>query len=222
MHGVLSCAIALAVLAANGGVDWDRLNAAAREQARVPVRAGVPGERPFWNAHSKAFIHPPAFDFKETAEAKEYRFALGDKSWIAAKPWLPVPADVWDSLKPGYYTLKVAGCGERPFYRAAVFQGPYPKGVRGYRDAALRVYAAVYNMPQVQGWKTSDDPPKGYDLYCYPAKILSSMIRALCRHAKAEPGDAADALAIARKMADWLIAHSQPEGGPLAHFPPTY
>ena len=222
MHGVLSCAIALAVLAANGGSDWDRLNAAAREQASVPVRAGVPGERPFWNAHSKAFIHPPAFDFKETAEAKEYRFTLGDKSWVAAKPWLPVPADVWDSLKPGYYTLKVDGCGERAFYRAAVFQGPYPKGVRGYQDAARRVYAAVYSMPQVQGWKTSDDPPKGYDLYCYPAKILSSMIRALCRHAKAEPKDAADALAIARKMADWLIAHSQPEGAPLAHFPPTY
>ena len=107
MHGVLSCAIALAVLVANGGSDWDRLNDAAREQARVPVRAGVPGERPFWNAHSKAFIHPPAFDFKETAEAKEYRFTLGDRSWVAAKPWLPVPADVWDSLKPGYYTLSV-------------------------------------------------------------------------------------------------------------------
>ena len=248
---MVSCAFALAVAAANGGVDWDRLNAAAREQANVPIRAGVPGERPFWNAHAKAFIHPPAFDFKETAGAKEYRFTLGDRSWVAAKPWLPVPADVWDSLKPGYFTLRVEAVsgrdgarpsqsGERTFYRAAVFQGPYPKGVRGYRDAARRVYAAVYNMPQVQGWKTSDDPPEGYDLYCYPAKILSSMIRALCRHAKASNGQAArstmgmpcsrtggspvhdDALAIARKMADWLISHSQPEGAPLAHFPPTY
>ena len=229
--------------------DWARLNIAAREQAKVPVRAGVPGVQPFWNAHSKAFIHPPAFDFKEVDGAKEYRFTLTEAdtgrdvstkrpplgravgaslpcapyySWTAVKPWLPVPADIWDALAPGYYTLKADGCGERKFYRAAVFHGPYPKGVRDYREAARRVYAAVFNMPQVQGWKTSDDPPKGYDLYCYPAKILSSMIRALCRHAKAEPKNAEAAFAIARKMADWLIAHSQPEGAPLVHFPPTY
>ena len=253
---IMKCAFALAVAVAYGGEDWNRLNAAAREQANVPVRAGVPGVRPFWNAHAKAFIHPPAFDFKETAGAKEYRFTLARcvednaiyyTTWTAAKPWAPIPADVWGSLKPVYYTLRVEAVSgrdgarpsqveERTFYRAAVFQGPYPKGVRGYRDAARRVYAAVYNMPQVLGWKTSDDPPKGYDLYCYPAKILSSMIRALCRYARGGlqlvatgsdaincvPPDADSALAIARKMADWLIAHSQPEGAPLAHFPPTY
>ena len=41
-------------------------------------------------------------------------------------------------------------------------------------------------------------------------------IRALVRY------NTADARAIARKMADWLIAHSQPADAPLAHFPPTY
>ena len=221
----------LAAVAVRGEVDWARMNIAAREQAKVPVRAGVPGVRPFWNAHAKAFIHPPAFEFKEVNGAKECRFVLtaGDaalRTWTAAKPWMPIPADIWDSLAPGYYTLKVEGSGERTFYRAAVFQGPYPSCVRGYREAAQKVYAAVYNMPQVQGWKTSDDPPKGYDLYCYPAKILSSMIRALCHHAKAtyktSPKEADDALCLARKMADWLIAHSQPADAPLAHFPPTY
>ena len=232
--------------------DWPALNAAAREQAKSPIRAGVPGIRPFWNAHAKAFIHPPAFDFADVEGAKEWRFELkpqdndssfvirhssfgpdGSAVWTAPHPWLPVPGDVWDSLALGYYTLRVEALGadgtplaapaaERRFYRAAVFHGPYPAASRDYREAARRVYAAVFNMPQVQGWKTSDDPPEGYDLYCYPAKILSSMVRALCRHARAEPKDAADALAIACKMADWLIAHSQPEGAPLAHFPPTY
>ena len=232
--------------------DWPALNAAAREQAKSPIRAGVPGIRPFWNAHAKAFIHPPAFDFADVEGAKEWRFELkpqdndssfvirhssfgpdGSAVWTAPHPWLPVPGDVWDSLALGYYTLRVEALGadgtplaapaaERRFYRAAVFHGPYPAASRDYREAARRVYAAVFNMPQVQGWKTSDDPPEGYDLYCYPAKILSSMVRALCRHARAEPKDAADARAIACKMADWLIAHSQPEGAPLAHFPPTY
>ena len=249
--------------------DWAALNAAAREEAKVPVRLGEPGVRPFWNPRSKAFIHPPAFDFADVDGVKEYKFTLepdtarntppcpsgasplseGGTSpvlppsergvaqsaggstrrasadmafWTAPHPWLPVPGDIWDSLPPGYYTLRVGEAYSRSFYRAAVFHGPYPAASRDYREAARRVYAAVFNMPQVQGWKTSDDPPEGYDLYCYPAKILSSMVRALCRHARAEPKDAADALAIACKMADWLIAHSQPEGAPLAHFPPTY
>ena len=228
-----------------GEVDWARLNIAAREHAKTPIRAGVPGVRPFWNAHAKAFIHPPAFEFQEVKGATAYHFVLMTEqtgrtgvppvhSWVASKPWLPLSADVWDSLKPGYYTLRVTGAGrnvasvagERTFYRAAVFHGPYPKGACDYRTAARRVYAAVYNLPQVQGWKTSDDPPKGYDLYCYPAKILSSMIRALVRHTKAtyktSPKEAEDALRLARKMADWLIAHSQPADAPLAHFPPTY
>ena len=232
-------------VAAQGKTDWARLNVAAREHAKTPVRAGVPGVRPFWNAHAKAFIHPPAFEFQEVKGAKAYHFVLTAeqkgrtdgspiRAWVLSKPWLSVPADVWDSLKPGYYTLRVTGAGpgvasvagERSFYRAAVFQGPYPKGACDYRTAAHRIYAAVYNLPQVQGWKASDDPPKGYDLYCYPAKIMGSMIRALVRHAKAtcktSPKEADDALRLARKMADWLIAHSQPADAPLAHFPPTY
>ena len=258
----------LAAAAAQGEVDWARLNIAARERAKTPIRAGVPGVRPFWNAHAKAFVHPPAFEFQEVDGATAYHFVLMTAepgragsprpaengragrprpadtarpeaapyhSWTAAKPWLPIPADIWDSLPPGYYTLKVDGSGERTFYRAAVFRGPYPAGACGYSEAAQKVYAAVYNMPQVQGWKTSDDPPNGYDLYCYPAKILSSMIRALVRYStggsrscatadaqERVPPEADEALRIARKMADWLIAHSQPAEAPLAHFPPTY
>jgi maltose/maltodextrin transport system substrate-binding protein len=236
----------LAMTSAGSATDWEQMNTAAREQAKMPIRAGVPGFRPFWNGYAKAFIHPPAFAFKEINGARAYRFVLTAKQnsentplpvthvWTAAKPWFPVPADLWDSLKPGSYTLRVTGtgaqetsvAGERTFHRAAVFQGPYPKGVCDYRTAARRVYAAVYKLPQVQGWKTNDDPPQGYDLYCYPAKIISAMIRALVRHAQAVEKTAAnereDALALACKMADWLIAHSQPAGAPLAHFPPTY
>ena len=279
MKRMLFGIFAVAVAAAQGETDWARLNVAAWEHAKTSIRAGVPGVRPFWNAHAKAFIHPPAFEFQEVKGTTEYRFTLmahndGKEpndlkdlkdpkdpkelaiTWTAPKPWLPIPADIWDSLKPGYYRLRVTGAGpgvtsvagERTFYRAAVFQGPYPKGACDYRTAARRVYAAVYNLPQVQGWKTSDDPPKGYDLYCYPAKIMGSMIRALVRHARGGsqftateagaincappdstadarervPPDAADALAVACKMADWLSAHCQPAGAPLAYFPPTY
>ena len=63
-------------VAAQGETDWARLNVAAREHAKTPIRAGVPGVRPFWNAHAKAFIHPPAFEFQEVKGTTEYRFTL--------------------------------------------------------------------------------------------------------------------------------------------------
>ena len=244
-------------------VDWASLNAAAREDALRPVRLGEPGVHPFWNAHSRAFIHPPAFDFGDIPGVEEYRFELFSAAsqdptsedttgrddaaaahessaplqksaaaeqraatWRAAHPWEPIPREAWDSLPPGYYTLRVEPASEsvratpgvytRSFYRAAPFSGPYPEAPRGYREAAARVYAAVAALPQVRGWLDSDEPPEGYDLYCYPSKILGSMIRALCRDASR------DSIEIARRMADWLLAHSEPEGAPLAHFPPTY
>ena len=166
--------------------DWPALNAAARERAKTPVRAGAPGVRPFWNAHAKAFIHPPAFDFADMEGASGWRFELkpqdndssfvirhssfgpdGSAIWTASHPWLPVPGDVWESLVPGYYTLRAMALGadrtpltapasERRFYRAAVFHGPYPAGARDYREAAARVYASVYNLPHVQAWLESD------------------------------------------------------------------
>lgn len=209
-------------------VDWPAVNAAAREQAKTPIRAGVPGQVPFWTVASKAFIHPPAFDVPETAGATSYVCTLTDgqghvDTWTAEKPWRPIPSDIWDAKKPGYYTFKV-GSFERKFYRAAIFHGPYPAAKSDYRTVAARVYAAVFHLPQVQAWLTdpTGDPPKGYDLYCYPSKILSSMIRALIRHAANEPRDAEKALAISRKMADWLIAHRQPATAALPFFTPTY
>lgn len=242
--------------------DWAALNAAARERALAPIRPGAPGGRPFWNGHSRAFMHQPAFDVADVPGATAYRFEIepvsppgetaadtslrddaatarpasgaerkpgggGEaRTFLAAHPWQPVDPELWDALPPGYYTLRVTPVEEgtdsaptifaRTFYRAAVFRGPYPEAARPYREAAARVYAAVARLPQVRGWLASDGPPEGYDLYCYPSKILASMIRALCRSGGAE------SLAIARRMADWLLAQSEPADAPLAHFPPTY
>ena len=36
----------------------------AIQESLVPIRPGIHGQRPFWNAHSRRFIHVPAFDFK--------------------------------------------------------------------------------------------------------------------------------------------------------------
>ena len=241
MKRLFAGALVLAAAAVFGDADWTRLNADAREQAKSVIRAGEPGVRPFWNGHSKAFIHPPAFEFKDIPGAANYSFTLEpeDKAlkpsvWIDSKPWKAMDAAIWDALVPGFYTVKVealdsAGsslgiAGTRRFWRAAVFSGPYPQAARTCRDAARRVYAAIYRLPYVQAWLDSKEPPAGYDLYCYPAKMLSSMIDALCRHSglTEDPGERTRAIDIACRMADWMISQSQSEGTVLAHFPPTY
>lgn len=206
--------------------NWDTLNAAARQEALVPLRPGIPGTRPFWNANARAYIHPPAFDIKEIPGTNSYTCILGGDSgltntWTALKPWHPIPSAIWDKLPSDYYTLTVAGARRR-FWRAAVFKGPYNPAKQDYRTTAARVYAAVFRLPYVQSWKEGANPPAGYYLYSYPSKIISSMIEALVRHASLNETNRAPALAKARIMADWLIAHSQPADAPLAHFSPTY
>ena len=234
----LCAASAVAALAVTAAPDWAALNEQARRESLTVVHPGVPGKTPFWNIKSKAFIHPPAFDFKAVEGAAKYRFTVTEKAggkthvFTADNPWAAL-TPVWGDIPPGYVSVKAVGidangrelgeAGTRETYRAAFFKGPYPSGTGDYADAAKRCYAAVYRLPCVQGWLKQDTPPEGYDLYCYPSKILSSMIQALLTFAEEAPAtDAEQAVAISRKMADWLIAQSLPGDSPLAHLPPTY
>lgn len=220
-------AVLAAALAAYG-VDFDAINARAREQARAPIRSGVPGVRPFWNANARMFLHPPAFDFKEVPGRTEYLFRLtrADGSegaeWKADKPWRPVPAVIWDSMSPGECTIEVEGSGRRTFWRSAPFKGPYAYANHDYAWAVSRAMNFVFAEKHIKDWLISDVPPEGYDLYCYPAKIVSAAIRALVRVDVRDDVENAKVVKIARKMADWLMSVSQPEGAPLAFFPPTY
>ena len=221
------------------GADWTELNERARVEALEPVKPGVPGKSPFWNVKARAFTRPPAFDFKSVEGAKSYRFTVTEKaggaarSFVADRPWASLKP-VWGEIPPGYVTVKCEGlaadgavlgvAGTRECYRAAFFKGPYPQAAnRDYAGAAHRCFAAVYRLPYVQGWLAQDTPPEGYDLYCYPSKLLSAMIEALLRFAgRAPSADAEKAVTIACRMADWLIAQSQPKGAPLEYLPPTY
>ena len=233
---ILSGAIVVATCAS--GADWTALNEASRKDALSVIRPGEPGKAPFWNAHSKAFMHPPAFDFVKVHGATKYRFVVTEiasgkrHEFFADTPWASL-APVWDAVKPGYVLVVAEGIGVRdyPFgvagtrycYRAAPFKGPYPSSSGDYAAAAQRCFEAVYRMPHVQGWLKQDTPPEGYDLYCYPSKILASIIKVLVRYSSAATAeDAGNAILIARKMADWLIAQRQPEGTPLEYLPPTY
>ena len=235
--GVAAVCAALAGLSM-AGTDWNVLNERARRHAAEPVRAGLPGRVPFWNVKSRAFIHPPAFDFKPVRGATAYRFSVTEKetgkvrTFVADRPWAPL-TPVWDDIPPCYVHVRVEGVdasgkalgvsGERDCYRAAVFRGPYPEPKsRDYAAAAGRCYAAIFRLGHVQAWLRQNEPSPNYDLYCYPSKLVSSIVVALLRHAEFAPSDGEKAVTIARKMADWLISVSQPAGTPLEHLPPTY
>ena len=237
-RGILLLAALGALALECRATDWAAVNEASRVNALKVLRPGEPGKAPFWNGHAMAFIHPPAFDFKPVVGAKKYRFTVTEladgrrHAFEAEVPWADL-APVWDAIRPGYVLVVAEGIGKRDFcfgvagsryfYRAARFNGPYPSGDRDYRAAAAKCLEAIYRLPYVQGWLAQDTPPEGYDLYCYPSKILSSLIEAMIRYsARASGEDAVRAVAIARKMADWLIAQCQPAGAPLEYLPPTY
>lgn len=220
-------------------LDWISLNATARLQSLTPLRPGQPGTAPFWNAKARQFRSAPAFNFSLTNNAASYRFtarhraSAADYTFAASTPWHSL-APIWATLPVGYVDLSVvpldaagnalAGTQTRSFYRAACFSGPYAAGARPYREAAKLCYAGVYRLAHVQNWLATGTPSDAYELYCYPAKIIGSLIEAMVTHAELTeaPAERTNALAIARASADWLIANSQPAGAPLAHLPPTY
>ncbi len=236
--GLCEFAMLAMVAHAGTGTDWSTLNETARQEALTEIRPGEPGKMPFWNAHAKAFIHPPSFEFREILGAERYRFTVTELTdgkrheFDAEKPWASLKS-VWNEIRPGYVLVVVDAVdardcpcgvsGTRYFYRAARFNGPYPSSNGDYAEAAHRCFESIYRLPYVQGWLAQNVPPDGYDLYCYPSKILSSMVSALVRYsATASAEDAEKAVAISCKMADWLIAQSQPKGAPLEYLPPTY
>ena len=104
----------------------------ALDESAVPVRAGAP----FWNEEAVQFQFAPAFDLKEIAGAKSYRFTLTTSSgeklvFEDAKPNAAL-SPVWTKVLVGETTLSVeakdadgAVVGDamtRSFHRAAVFK----------------------------------------------------------------------------------------------------
>ncbi len=219
--------------------DWTALNVEAAKQTLTPLRAGDPDIKPFWNRMARRFIHAPSFEFTLTNNAASYRYTARhrdsavDYTFAATTPWQPL-SNIWAALPVGYVDLTVtpldaggadqSGAQTRSFYRAACFSGPYAAGARPYRDAARLCYAGVYNLPHVQNWLVTGTPADSYDLYCYPAKIIASLIEAMVAHSELTEvaAEKTHAMAIAEAAAGWMIANSQPAGTPLEYLPPTY
>ena len=219
--------------------ETERLNAQAAEEYLQPIRPGYEGRNPFWNKFAKKFIYAPAFDFPEVEGAVAYKFTVKPAAEGAAQEWTftaecpksPL-SPIWNEITPGNVVLTVealdadgkvmAQVGERKFLRDFPFTGPYPDAVRDYKEAARMAIYYIHRMPAIQNWKTQTVPDMSYDHNTYPCKIIGATIRNEVLVAKEFPLLADDAITMAKNAAAFLIDMSQPEGSPLAFFPPTY
>lgn len=146
--------------------DWTKINAEAFAHSLIPVALPQRDGIPFWNAHARQFIMPPAFEAPSFPGAAGYRFALkgGDgrilASFQSASPQDPL-TPAWDKIPVGDVTLAIEALDvhgepvqqvfQRNFYRCAWFHGPYPSISHDYRKAAMRALGYIYSLPHVQG-----------------------------------------------------------------------
>ncbi len=217
--------------------DWNRFHYLAVEQSMLSVRPGEPGISPFWNGHARRFINVPSFDFAAVDNAVKYRYtAISDVntnpySFEAENPW-SLLTPIWKELPVGIVYLKVEGlgadnntigvAGERRFYKAAAFNGPYNLPLTDYKSSATLNMESLLKQEYYRLWKTESTPSQEYRLYCYPSKIVGSIVQAMTIYAHLSEKNREDALTMARNAAGYLLSSSQPAGSVLEYFPPTY
>ena len=216
------------------------LHARAVAESLVPVRPGLPAEKHFWNRYSERFIYAPAFDIDADPrrQVRYYRFTVhsedNPKDYVfeARYPWASL-APIWKDLPPGNWHLKVESLGgkggeplrevgERDFFRASVFKGPYGRPVRPYTASGRWALEFQLKQEHYQAWKKGK--PGDYLLNCYPARMFGSVIKGMARYAQLtpRPEDADEALEVAENCARYLIKTSQPAGSAFEYFPPNY
>jgi hypothetical protein len=210
----------------------------ALAESQISIHPGIPGESPFWNTYAHRFIYAPSFDFPELETADSYRYVVISEQrdhpliFTSDFPWEPL-SPVWESVPTGDVRLVVEGLkegvvvdtvGERRFYRAAPYHGPYHAVSIEYRESAERLFRYLFHAPYIQYWLEHHEPDPDYGLYSYPSKMYAAVISGMLTFSTltADPIEKETALQIATMVADNLIAISEPEGSPLEYFPPTY
>ena len=216
-------------------LNYDELNALALEEYLQPVHPGIRGEVPFWNKFATKYIYAPAFDFDDVENAVSYAYTAeaGGQFFIciADSPRAAI-SDIWTEIPVGPVTLSVQaqnGQGEPlgepqtvSFEKDNPFCGPYDPAPIGYRESAIKAAKALHDSPLGRSWANPGKPDTIYFYNCYACKIWSGIAQTECFLAREVPEYHDEALQRAINACDGLIAFSQPEGAPLAFFPPTY
>ncbi|MDF3076457.1 MAG: hypothetical protein K0S09_346 [Sphingobacteriaceae bacterium] len=210
----------------------------AKEESITPIRPGVPGKTPFWNANAHQFIYAPAFEYKIVPGASKYRYDIktennGILSFETNVPYSPL-SKVWASMPTGFFNLQVTAlnskgesigtAGNGKYYKAAYFNGPYHTPVMPYDESAKIALDNLLHKDYVNYWLTNKVPDPDYALYRYPAKIYSALVVGAVTHARLKKGtaDAKRSEELAKVVADYMIGISYPKGSVWEYFVPTY
>lgn len=204
--------------------------------AQTTARHGGENGRPFWNVQASQFMYVPAFQFQPLSGCKKYRFSVKDengkiRSFDADKP-SALLTEIWKDIPEGVAELTVRTVNEdnsegflvgaRTFFRLAPFSTDHPKAKYSYKECASRAYDYIMKLGFIRYWLEEGRPDPDYLLNAYPSKTHSSVIGAMLNYAAAFPEKADDALKIAKNCADYLLAITPHDNGPLDGVPPTY
>jgi maltose/maltodextrin transport system substrate-binding protein len=235
---LLICLYAISCDGKKESLNTSELMQQAKEESLNPIHPGVPDQTPFWNEKALRFINVPSFDFRQLENAKSYKFIATSENdqnsytFTAGEPWA-VLTPIWEKLPVGYINLEVQGisengdtvgiAGERRFYRAAFFTGPYRQDRADYRRHAIIQLETLFNTDHIQRWANEGTPDHAaYTLYAYPSKIVSAVAWSMILYAKISPEHKDQAIKIARGAIDYLIQTSEPADAAYPFFPQTY
>lgn len=152
-------------------------------------------------------------------------------TFTAASPKADL-SPVWSDIPAGNVALLVealdgngdviGAVGARKFLRDFPFHGPYHEAVRPYLEAARMAGMYVHTLPFISYWMENGTPDPSFKHNSYVCKTGGGTVQLEVNLAKLIPGRKEEFLAVARKVADFMISVAQGEDKPLAHFPPTY
>ncbi len=174
MRVVLGAVLILIVLAAGTAMagtepkvlrfDRAALHAQAVEESLVPIRPGVPGKTPFWNARARQFMYAPAFEFKPVQGATAYRFtatAYGPGWSVETTEPKASLEPIWKDLPEGKLELQFVALGAKRgdvlrITGPAEYQGKWITKVAGepapsFEFAAVegaRAYRVIVRQPR--------------------------------------------------------------------------
>ncbi len=202
------------------------------------VRHGGQNGKPFWNMHSSQFTFVPAFEFPKFNFVKYYTFTATDckgnkHSFTDKKPTAPL-TPIWKDIPTGLVELEVVAThknekdtfkvGQRTFFKCDPFPGreALPKRACSYKECAIKAFRYAFENEATQYWLKYGKPDPTYYHNVYPAKTISSIVKAMIAYAEIEPEMKDKALQLAKNAADYLISITYPDDYALAGIPPTY
>lgn len=214
---------------------------ALQEYNTVLVHPGGVNGAPFWNVNATQFTFVPSFYFPSLpngGDDAKFLFTATDingkvHAFEADKATAPL-TPIWADIPTGLVTLQVQAVdkegkatyllGTRTFFKCAPFPGRdrLPKRARSYKEAAKMALQYVFEQPMIRHWLTFGKPDPDFPHNVYPAKTISSVIRAMLMYAKLSSEHKADALEIATRAADYMLSITYGKDSALCGLPPTY